>query len=489
MERNWKLNHVLFVLALLLLPLYTFAQNEKVSLELGSSSVAKNQMFTITIKVENGRMKSHTNFPQIDGFVMQGTSSSSSTNYINGQMSSSESLIQNYAPTKEGKFRLPPFKMEVNGQTLSSSGTTITVGPARQRRRSRGFDPFGSDPFDDFFGRRNTQPQEFVDVKDDAFFALTTSKNQIYVGEGVNVNLAFYVAANNQAPMDFYQLPEQVQEMVKKIKPASCWEENFNIDRINGVPVTINGKSYTQYRMYQATYFPLNAGELKFPSLSLKMIKYKVAKQQTFFGNNKKEDYKTFKSPAKTVKVIELPEHPLKDKVSVGRFRLSEKLSRDKLDAGKSFEYSFTVNGQGNIASINKPILVKTKDIEFYPPNIRQNINRNNNRISGSKTFTYYGIPREPGTYKLSDFFYWVYFDPSKQAYDTLRPRKTITVTGQSQKFVTIESNNLGEFYNRIGKDDNELEALEPVNYWQWIGNILIVLAVTGTAVLLIRKN
>ncbi|WP_253275690.1 BatD family protein [Persicobacter sp. CCB-QB2] len=492
MRCNSKISYVLFLVGLMLLPQYTMAQDEKVSIILGSSDIGMNQMYTITIQVENGRLKGYSDFPEIEGFVMRGTSSSSSTNIVNGQISSTQKLTQNYAPMREGTYRLSAFEMTVNNQKISSPGGTIKVGPAKQQSRQRGFDPFGDpfgrDPFDDFFGRNNSQPQEFVDVKEDAFFALSTSKEEVYVGEGFNLSLAFYVAANNRAPMDFYQLPEQVAEMTKKIKPANCWEENFNIDRVQGVPVTINGKTYTQYKLYQATYFPLNTGEIDFPSLELKMIKYKVAKQQSFFGRNRKEDFKSFRSRSKKVKVKELPDHPLKDKVAVGRYRLTDKLSLKELDAGKSFEYAFTVSGRGNIAAIDQPIQADNKDIEFYPPNIRQNINRNNNRVTGSKTFTFYGIPREPGEYNLGDFFQWIYFDPDKETYDTLRPKETIKVTGKSQQFLTIESNQLGSFYDKINLESNDLKPLQSPNYWRWIGNTLILLLMGTMAFFLIRK-
>ena len=34
--------------------------------------------------------------------------------------------------------------------------------------------------------------------------------------------------------MRFYELGKQLTEIIKKIKPANCWEENFNIENIDG---------------------------------------------------------------------------------------------------------------------------------------------------------------------------------------------------------------------------------------------------------------
>ena len=101
-------------------------------------------------------------------------------------------------------------------------------------------------PFDPFGDR---EPTEFVDIRDDAFLALTTNKNKVYVGEGFTTTLSFYVAEDNRAPLQFYELGKQLSDVLKKVRPENCWEENFNIENINGEPVTINGKRYTQYKV------------------------------------------------------------------------------------------------------------------------------------------------------------------------------------------------------------------------------------------------
>ena len=92
---------------------------------------------------------------------------------------------------------------------------------------------------DDFFGEGET---EFVEIKEDAFLALTTNKDEVYVGEGVNTTLSFFVSHDNRAQLQFYELDRQLGEILKKIKPTNCWEENFNIENIDGESVKINGR-------------------------------------------------------------------------------------------------------------------------------------------------------------------------------------------------------------------------------------------------------
>jgi hypothetical protein len=130
------------------------------------------------------------------------------------------------------------------------------------------------------------------------------------------------------------------------------------------------------------------------------MIKFKVAKNPSFFGQNRQEDFKTFYSKPKNVKVKELPPHPLRDEVSVGNYRLDEKISSNVIKTGESFQYEFNVYGEGNISAIEKPAIFNNGSFDFYEPNIRQNTNRQNNLVTGTKSFGYFVIPKEPGSYR-----------------------------------------------------------------------------------------
>ncbi|MEM9675561.1 MAG: BatD family protein, partial [Bacteroidota bacterium] len=167
-----------------------FAQAQNVSIELGADEIGANEPYTITLKLQNERLGQYGGFPNIPGFEKAGVSTSSSTNIVNGQISSSQSITQSYLPSEQGTFRLSPFTMSVNGKEVSSPGATITVGPPRQRSVQR---PNFSDPLDELFGRDN-QPEEFVDVKERAFLSLTSSKDDVYVGEGFTITLALYVS-------------------------------------------------------------------------------------------------------------------------------------------------------------------------------------------------------------------------------------------------------------------------------------------------------
>jgi hypothetical protein len=289
--------------------------------------------------------------------------------------------------------------------------------------------------------------------------------------------------------MQFHDLGKQLSDILKKLKPANCWEENFNIENIEGEHIQIGNKGYTQYKIYQAAFFPLNNQPVIFPSTGLEMIKFKVAKNPSFFGQNRQEDYKTFYSKVKTIKVKELPPHPLRDEVAVGNYKLDERISKTQLQTGQSVSYDFNIYGEGNIAGIAKPKVPLNPNFDFYEPNEKQNITREAGHVSGTKSLSYFIIPKEPGSFKLGDYFQFVFFNPETKKYDTLKSQQVVTVAGESSKNQSIGSNDLGSFYDRIDATDNTLQSFTDGNTMKWIINIFIVLVLGATLFLIFKKR
>jgi hypothetical protein len=472
-------------LVFLSLLIFNNAYSQNVQIELGPDEIGLNETFTIKVTLSNDKIKSYDQFPEIPSFQKQGISQSSSMNLINGQMSSSNSIIQYYKPTKKGDFTLPSFDILINGQAYSSSGKTIRVGDASSSSASRSQDPFAN-----FFGRPSqTEEPEFVELEDDAFFSLAVDKEEVYVGEGFNLSLAFYMSEANQAPFQFYEPGRQLDEILKKVKPSNVWEENYNITNIEPEQVTINGKRWTRYKVFEATFYPFSEGEIEIPRISWEMIKYRVAKNPTFFGANRQEDFKTFISSAKTIKVRPLPPHPLKNEVSVGEYQLRENIKDIEVETGQGFDYNLGISGVGNINAIQPPKRLPGANLNTYDPNVRQQINRGYGRVSGIKEFNYYITINEAGEIKLGDHFEWIYFDPVREVYDTLKPQAVVRVVGESKVNQALSNQRLGGLYDRIDVEDNRFLNEQYKYYFTTAINVLLLASVILLAVLIIRKK
>jgi hypothetical protein len=188
------------------------------------------------------------------------------------------------------------------------------------------------------------------------------------------------------------------------------------------------------------------------------------------------------------VTVKELPEHPLKDAVAVGDYKLSELMPSTDITTGKSVSYVFNIFGEGNISSIQKPAVPADANFEFYEPNVRMDIKRENGRVTGTKSFNYFLIPKEPGRYQLKDYFQWVFFNPQEEKYDTLQSKLTVYVTGESTKNEVIEANDDGSFYDKIQTADNSLSLIQDSSWQQTVFGIFIFLVLACSAYLVFKK-
>lgn len=472
------MKHLFFIFILFI---SVVAKSQTASIKLGSNSIALNQYFSISIVVEGGDIKNYSGFPEIQGFQKLGTSSSSSYSIVNGRTSSSYTLTQNYKPTKEGRFGLIPFSITINGQKVKSEGTTIVVGPAKQqqRRRSNFWDPFEE--------MNGGQEKEYVDVEDNAFFAISSNKNSIYEGEGVTITGALYIPVEQRNLFaSGNDLGQQIQDIKKNVIPSNSWEESFEIKELNGEQVTLDGMNFLKFKLFQSVFYPLNDDDIKIAPQKLKMVKYKIAKQRTFFGSNAQESFKTFTSKPKTIKVKPLPPHPLKDQVSVGDYELVEKVDKVKIGTDEGLKYWCKIYGEGNISAITNPKIKLNDSLNFFQPNIETQINRGDGRVVGSKEFKYDVIPNEPGKYQLKNYVSFIYFNPVTEKYDTLKANIPLLISGESRKNAAISDSDLGPFYEGMELEDNTLFSRKQGSGLKLFANIfiLVMLAIIGFVII-----
>src|SRR5688572_13727194 len=110
------------------------ASAQQAQIILGPSEIGENQGWTITVTAQNERLKSYDNFPDINGFRKRGTSTQSMTSMVNGQISSTQSVIMTYTPLRQGTIIVPNFVMRVNDKPVAVTGKIVKVGPPVQQR-------------------------------------------------------------------------------------------------------------------------------------------------------------------------------------------------------------------------------------------------------------------------------------------------------------------------------------------------------------------
>ncbi|MFD3000235.1 BatD family protein [Pontibacter toksunensis] len=458
---------------------------QQISLELGKSPLPLNQYYTISIKLQDQPLKEYTPFPEIEGFKKSNKYSSTKTIITGGKTTTILTITQNYAALEEGEYVLKPFSMQVNGKAVQSKGMEIEV-TAMQENASQQLnlpDMIAEDEEPDA-----TDEPEFVDKDDNAFLTIYTDKEEVFVGEGINVVLYFYLAETDQRLLDFYDFANQLSGIIRQLKQPNVWEETFDFTEITPENVTVRGEPYLRFKLYEAVLYPLNLEPISFPQLKLQMIKYKVAKNPSLLAEDRQEGYKIFYSRERVIPVKELPPHPLRDVVPVGNYTLNESLSKKRVAANKSFTYLFEVNGEGNLAAIMPPVPEAPPGLEFYPPDVRQDVTKRSGRVVGSKTFAYTVLPREPGQYKMGKVLQWIYFNPTTASYDTLRPSLQVQITGARGNDALVLSRDLGSFYNIIENEDNALVDMHFFDTIKRYTNIILLVLLAIAAFVFLKK-
>lgn len=456
------IHYPFYILFFFVLTINGLAQEAKVTIVLGEKTLPLNKPFTITVNIQNSEQRDVKSFPEIRGFQKRGQEASTATNTVSGKTVVSHRIVQNYVATKEGKYQLKAFNVVVNGQKVRSEGTIITVTTADKTQQDE-------EDFSDFISQEDSK----LETTDDAFLALRVNTSRVFVGQGFTVKVALLVAETNTTEMAFPDdLGTQVAAMARKIQPPNCLIENFGLEEVQNLPIDINGKKYTEYKLYQAVYYPLNSQLIRFPEVTLQM---KIAEKD----DPKNTTFTTFTSKSFPVVPLELPLHPLRNQVSVGMFQLQESINKSRIGTGQSFRYEAHLTGEGNFAALLAPTIENDTLFDFYSPDIRQSLDRRLGRVTGDKTFTFQVIPKQAGTFALGKYFRWVYFNPQMARYDTLRSNLRIIVSGQK---ILEENTDLGtdSIYDGIEKLESSQQYIDYRELIKGLSNLLIIIMLIG---------
>jgi hypothetical protein len=445
---------------------------------LGRTSFPVNDYFTISFRLRGAALERYSAFPDIEGFKKSSKSSTTTTRIVGGQTSTELTITQRYAAYSEGEFELKPFTMTVNGLTVQSAGGKLQVLPQQAAPATA---PAGSAPIqglgllDKLFGK--PKPQEYVEPHDNAFLALVPDKASVYVGEGVHIGLYFYLTPTDQGLLSFYNFGGQLPEILRLMRQRTAWEEPFNEQEILPETVVAGGKTYLRYRLYEAEYYPLNTQPLAFPEVPLQMVKYKVAKKPEAGLDNRMESFKIYRTAARTITVKPLPPHPLRDQVPVGDYHLREAIDRTTFRTGQAFTYSFTVEGEGNLAAVAAPVLPPLSvGVEVYGPDTELGVTRQAGRVGGSKRFQYRLIARRPGPLALDSLFALVVFNPTTAHYDTLRAEVKPQVRGRASSTAVFKARPDDPFYQDVlNSADNTLQPLDAYTQVRHYANYILL--------------
>ncbi|GAB1405722.1 BatD family protein [Lentimicrobium sp.] len=418
--------------------------------------------------------------PAIKDFsILGGPSQSSSTSMqiINGQVSRNIEFSYTYVlqAQKEGTFTIPPAAVTVDGKSYQSNPVTIKVVKGNQSASPADKETGGSAP--DEISQR------------DLYVTAVASKTNPYQGEQVIVTYRIYT----RVPISQYSI-------TRLPSMAGFWSQDLikDNDKLNQYREVINGSEYVIAEIKKNAVFAQKSGTLNIEPLELDVvaqIQRKRARGRTndpffdnffndsFFGNTFQNVKKTLKSNALSINVKPLPEtsRPGNFSGAVGDFKVEASVDRTEMKTNDAASLKFTISGKGNLKLVEKPAIDFPPDFEVYDPRITDNIQSTAAGISGSRTFEFLMIPRNPGDFTIKPIqFSW--FDSNTGTYRSISTEAfKIKVEKGSGEGEYISSATNKEDIKYIGSDIRFIKTGNPelrqtdtyffnsTGFWLWL--------------------
>ena len=414
------------------------------------NTVAAGQQFRVEYVVnDDGRDFRAEEFVGLDVLMGPSTSSSMSTQIINGRTSSQTSKTFTFivsAPA-EGSFKIPGATVKVDGRQYTTSPRTIKVLPQGETAGTNG-------------GGSNAA----VGLgKDDILVRLILSKSNVYEGEGITATVKL-MTLNSQIQVPNTSLPSFEGFAVQEVKLP----ENKSLELEN-----YNGKNYYAVNVAQWVLFPQRTGEIKIDPVTFDLLVSVRSERRMrsifddFFEGYQQVNRRVKSSPV-TVKVKALPAgKPSNFSGGVGQYDVKSSISATEIDANEALTYKIDLTGTGNIKFAKDPAVDFPEGFEVYDPQTDVNINASSAGVKGEKTIEYTIIPRVSGDFEI----------PAVQfSYFDVKTNKYITDSTESYTVKVARGQNSGDAtggvvssYNTPMKEDlkvlgNDIRYLSVVN-------------------------
>jgi hypothetical protein len=353
--------------------------------------------------------------PPFTGFIrLSGpqTSYSSSTQIINGKMSTQTSYTYVYylQAMKEGKYVISPAEFTYKNKIYKSEPMSIEVIGSNAAKSGAapgaGTAPSGGDDSDlEYAGN-------------DIFVNMSVSRKEVYVGEPVAVSVKLYTRVNLSG--------------INEIKYPSF--NGFLRTDIQTPPLTslrqenVRGTIYGTGVVQQLLLYPQLSGEIEIDPVQISvLVQKKSGQSDPFFGDffsTVQNVPRTVASQPVRIRVKPLPAGKPDDYSGiVGKLNIQANIDKDTVNVNDPVNLTLAVTGTGNLRVAATPGLKLSPDIEVYDPKITDDVKNSMSGTSGRKTFEYLLIPRHNGDYTIPSITY-SYFNPSSGKYEKLSTRE-----------------------------------------------------------------
>ncbi len=403
---------VIFFLLLILTTVHAWADNKATLTADAPDVVVSGDQFRLTFTVNTQKVKDFRAPSITKGFdVLMGPSRSqqSSTQIINGKVSSSSSITYTYIlmAGDAGTYTIPAASIEANGEKIFSNAVTIKVLPPDQSASgSKGSQKSGAQAANQAASGRITS--------NDLFITATASKTTVHEQEAILLTYKVYTLVNLRQL--FGKMPDLKGFHTQEIELPQ--QKTFSLEHYKG-------RNYNTTVWSQYVLFPQQTGKLEIPSITFEGV---VAIQTVsddpfdafFNGGGYQEVKKKIVTPKLTINVQPLPAKPANFSGGVGEFTLASSINAKDVKTNDAVTIKLTISGSGNMKLISTPEVKFPEDFEVYDPKVTNNFEASRAGLSGTQTIEYLAIPRHAGNFTIPPVEF-TYFDLKSNSYKTLK--------------------------------------------------------------------
>jgi len=459
---NNKKSYIIILIGIFLInPGEILSQDIKVNAFFDKQVAILNQQLTLTIEIKGTQSQpENVALPDFNkDFIVAGqTGTSTNMQIINGAMSVSISFGYALIPKHTGKITVPPIKVRIGGKEYLTKAIVLEV----------------IKPTD--VPKTDVKNQDDISVEnldDNLFVTAIPDKKVIYQNEGITISYKLFF---NGVSINTYGIK-------KAPTTTGFWVEEYPMPRNPTVRrEVVQGRQFQTAIIKQIELFPTKSGELDVEPLVVEFdIKAPNNRRRSrdvfdnffndsFFGRTVK---KTFASSSVRIDVLPLPEENRPDNFTglVGDYKISADLDKTEVKTNEAISLKIKVVGQGNIRLITEPEIELPADFEKYEPKTEEHIERNNNIISGYKTFEYVMIPRVQGTRKIKPILL-SFFNPVLKRYVSVSTGELVinVLKGEETLLSGTPTNLTREEIKVLGTDVRFIK--ENVKKWSKTGDI-----------------
>ena len=395
------------------------------------------------------------------------SSTSSSTSFTNGHMSSSYEQTYTYMlmARKAGTFTIGPATVKVSGDRIQSNGVRIEVLPEDQ--------PSSNSPQGGQTGgagqtatRSNSSQSGQASASSENIFIRTiATKTRVHEQEALMVTYKLYFANVDVAQLtNNIKLPEFTGFLKQELEQGEIQTELEHY----------NGHNYQTAVLYRTILYPQHSGDIAIDPAHFEAI-LRVQTQQRvrsifddFFGSYTNVT-KALTAPGVTIHVAPLPGgKPAGFSGGVGKFTLTPSISQTEVQANEAVTIKLDISGAGNMKLLKTPAIDWPEGFEPYDPKVTNNFKTTTSGVSGTKSIEYLAIPRSGGEYTIPSVKF-SYFDIEEKAYKTLStPEYTIRVKRGAGESSAVNNQNAVVSYTQkedikqLGTDIRYIDTKAP---------------------------